>query len=339
MDNQAHKSFLIQDRSYLSLYKKEIHKLATENGLGEKKTAEVDIIVAEMTSNLLKHTKGGELLVKLFADGPHMGLELLCIDNGPGMADPQKMMNDGVSTTNTLGQGLGAIKRLSDTFQLYSLKDWGTVLLSRVYKDELTARELTESSNKIRTVMVPKPGETLCGDGYAEKIGKDYWKVFAGDGLGHGPEANHAVKEAVTLFKNCPYNDPVEIVRTIHASVKRTRGLVGTVAVYSIKEKMWRMCGVGNVASFMVNSLVHKGYMSYNGVIGLNMPNTMNPQQVPHMHNQMLLMCSDGIKTRIDTTKYPAIMKYDPTVLAAAIYKDYARKTDDMLVLVSKVTQ
>ena len=40
------------------------------------------------------------------------------------------MMKDGSSSTNTLGHGLGAINRLSDFFQIYSMRDWGTVSYS-----------------------------------------------------------------------------------------------------------------------------------------------------------------------------------------------------------------
>ena len=45
------------------------------------------------------------------------------------------MMQDGMSTTNTMGHGLGSIKRLSDTFELYSQPGWGTIILSRIYNE------------------------------------------------------------------------------------------------------------------------------------------------------------------------------------------------------------
>jgi hypothetical protein len=48
-------------------------------------------------------------------------------------------------------------------------------------------------------------------------------------------------------------------------------------------------------------------------------------------------MCSDGIQTRWDLNRYPAILKYDSTVLAAAIYKDFTRGNDDASVLIAKV--
>lgn len=336
MDNQPHVCFPIHDRSYLSIYKKDIHKLVTEHEFPAKRIAEIDIVVAELTSNLLKHAKGGELLAKVINDGGNIALELISIDSGPGMTEPAKMMADGVSTTKTLGHGLGAIKRLSDTFQLYTLKDWGTILLSRIYKEGVE-QSGTAQRTTCRTVMVPKPGERVSGDGYYQKLTKECWKIFVGDGLGHGADANQATGQAVAAFRVCNSNEPVEILRDMHGAVKRSRGLVATVAVYSFEEKSWRICGVGNIATAMITGLMPKTYMSYNGVVGMGIPGTMSSQQIPHSHNQLLIMCSDGIKTRWDLQRYPLIMKYDASVIAAAIYKDFARKTDDMLVVVSKV--
>lgn len=336
MDNEAHISLLVQDRSYLSIYRKEVHKLTTDNEFSAKKIAEIDIIVAEILSNLVKHAGGGELLVKISGEEGDKMLELVSIDAGRGMADPAKMMQDGVSTTKTMGGGLGAIKRLSDIFQLYSIKDWGTILLARVYMKEPKASAMSKLPS-LGAIVVPKPGEVACGDGFYHRLTADHWKIFIGDGLGHGVEASAAVKAAVAAFRTCVSNDPVEIIRDMHVVVKRTRGLVGTVAVYSFKEKKWWVCGVGNIATNFLNAMTLKNYMAYNGVIGMNIPNTMTSQEIPHAHSQTFIMCSDGIRTRWDIQKYPMIIKYDPTIIAAAIYKDFARKTDDMSVVVGRI--
>ena len=115
MDNSAHVVFNAWDRSYFSILKKEIHNLAFSAGFNEQKIAQIDIVVAEITSNLVKHAGGGELLVRIVAETiPY--IELISIDSGIGMTDPRKMIDDGMSTANTLGNGLGAIRRLSDVF-------------------------------------------------------------------------------------------------------------------------------------------------------------------------------------------------------------------------------
>ena len=120
MVNRTHVVFSANDRSYFAILKKEIHLLAVSANFNEKKVAEIDIIVAEMVSNLVKHAGGGRLLVRLMEEDHLQGMEIISVDDGPGMTDITRMVADGVSTKNTLGQGLGAIKRLSDTFQVFS---------------------------------------------------------------------------------------------------------------------------------------------------------------------------------------------------------------------------
>src|SRR5690554_6229677 len=134
MDNAPHIKLTLPDRSYSSSVKKEIHRLATGLGLTGKKIAETDIIVSEMISNINKHTPEGEILVKTFIDQEgRTRLEIISVDNGPGIENLQEMLVDGKSTTHTLGQGLGAIQSLSDEFDINSLPGWGTILLSRIF--------------------------------------------------------------------------------------------------------------------------------------------------------------------------------------------------------------
>lgn len=322
--------FTVADRSYFSIIKKEIHKAATNANFTNYKVAEIDIIVAELVSNLVKHAKGGYLLVKLLADE---GIEIISMDDGPGMADVGSMVQDGVSTKKTLGTGLGAIKRMSDVFQVYSLKGWGTVVLVRVYKNEVKA---PPGKIEISTVVIPKPGEVKCGDGFYVKTYQDYTKILVGDGLGHGAEAEKAVKEAITMFKICIERTCFESLRFIHQNVKKTRGLVATVAILNHKERKWSICGIGNIQTRIVSPVTLKNYMSYNGVVGLNIPNSLKDQESTLEKGQMMILCSDGIKTRWDLNKYPGIFKYDLSIITATIFKDFARKTDDMSIMAVK---
>jgi len=335
MVDASHTSFAAHDRSYFSLLKKEIHRRAGEAGIVAERLNELDIIVAEMTSNLYKYSDDGELLMGVFQNNGSPYIELICIDNGPGMANPSRMMLDGMSTTNTMGHGLGSIKRLSDTFELYSLTGWGTILLSRIYNDPKAAKKNIELI--IRPIVVSKPGEVKSGDGFAVKRTDKYIKLMLADGLGHGPEANFAVNEAADIFKVFPDYSPTETLRFIHSSIKKTRGAVINITGYDLETKTWISAGIGNIAAKMIGPVQIKSHMSYNGIVGHNIPSTMNDQQYAADEYNQVVLCSDGIKTRWDSLKYPQISKYDQTVLAAAIYKDFARRNDDMSVIAAKI--
>src|SRR5688572_33166675 len=107
MVNRFQTAFQAYDRSYFAILKKEIHAIAVSVGLSENKVGEIDVVIAELVSNLVKHAGGGRLLVKLIEEAELQGIEIISIDDGVGMTDISKMVADGVSTKNTLGHGLG----------------------------------------------------------------------------------------------------------------------------------------------------------------------------------------------------------------------------------------
>lgn len=333
MGSDNYISYQASDRSYYALLRKGIHKQALNAGFSEKKLAHIDLIVAEITSNLLKHTPGGEILCGIVGEGSQQYIEIISIDEGPGFNDLPSMLLDGVSTSNTLGYGLGSIKRMSDFFSIYSQKGWGSILVSRMNKEE--TKGLSQAVS-VTSLVVAKPSETLSGDGCTYKTSERYFKLLLMDGLGHGPEANKAVMEGFNSFKLCPYHVPAEIIRFMHYPLKRTRGGVGTIVIYDLITRKYQILGVGNISTKLVGNIESKNVMSYNGIIGHNIPNTMSSHEADGGDYRFIILCSDGIKSRWDISKFPMIKRYDPIFMAAAIYKDFARKTDDMSVVIIK---
>jgi anti-sigma regulatory factor (Ser/Thr protein kinase) len=336
MDNSVFLSYVVEDRSYLSFIKREIHNTVTQAGFSSQRAGEVDIIVSELTSNLIKHATSGELIYRLKEEGNNKAFELFCIDNGPGTNEILRMMKDGTSTSNTLGHGLGAIGRLSDFFQIYSRENWGTVAYSKTYMNTLPHYLPKKTELHIKPIQLCIKGERVCGDGYYIKNTGEETQIFLGDGLGHGPHAHEAVETAIEAFKDHDSSQPIDILRHIHQKVKKTRGLVATIAILNHDSQHWKIGGIGNITTRLYQGVFSKNYMSYNGILGLNIPNTMSDYVVEEKH-QGIIMCTDGIRTRWDLAKYPSILKYDASIIASAIFKDQARRTDDMTVLVGKI--
>jgi anti-sigma regulatory factor (Ser/Thr protein kinase) len=336
MVNLTHISLPVTDRSYLAGAKKEVHRLAVQAGLEQKKIAGIDIIVSELGSNLVKHASDGEILAGIVEDRQGKALELIGIDNGPGIADPEKMMQDGVSTTRTLGQGLGAIRRLADHFEMYSQKDWGTILLARVYSDKETP--VKRSPLVLRSLVVAKPGEMVSGDGtYGYLAADGSFRMLVADGLGHGVDANKAVREAVTVFRGLDIDSPVDILRELHASIRKTRGMVAAVVIVDPVRKIWKYCGIGNIATRFSGVHQAKSYLSYNGIVGHNIPNSLYDQEVSQQDYQQITLCSDGIRSKWQHSRLPDIGRQDLIVQAAALYKDFARRNDDMSIIIGKL--
>lgn len=335
MASLSHLRLNASDRSYFAILKKEVHALALSAGFGERRLAEADLVVAELVSNLGKHAGGGEVLVKTIEEAGVPGLEIIAVDNGPGIGDLKSMMQDGMSTKNTLGHGLGTIRRLSDSCHIYTQKGWGTIVLARIFNGELAQKR--KEPVEVRSLVLPKPGETACGDGFYFRHTRDHLKLFLGDGLGHGTEAALAVQSAIEAFRICPEDNAVEILRFINQSVKKTRGLVATVALFHLREKRWTICGVGNIATKLYSPGSVRNHNAYNGIVGLNMPKSMSEQVFAYEPGQLLVMCSDGMKSKWDIAKFPGIQRHDLSVMNTAIYKDFARNTDDMSVASCKI--
>jgi hypothetical protein len=217
------------------------------------------------------------------------------------------------------------------------MKNWGTVVYSVKYLSPETRYIRQPFSFQVKAIQESFPGEKVCGDGYYIKRMEDETRIFVGDGLGHGQHAHNAVTAAIEAFKECDESTPVGILRYIHQKVKKTRGLVGTVVILDHKEKLWKMSGVGNILTRVYQGLEYKSYMPHNGIIGMNIPNTMSDYEIPADKFQNIIMASDGIKNKWDLSRYTSILKYDPAILAAAIFKDHARRTDDMTVVTGKL--
>ncbi|MBK0402352.1 SpoIIE family protein phosphatase [Adhaeribacter sp. BT258] len=347
MDVKQHQRFIIADRSYLNLVKRDITKLAENYGFSENEIGKINIVVSEMVSNLVKHTSaGGEVLVKPVGDDLS-GIEIISIDYGPGMVDPERMMEDGVSTHGTAGQGLGAIIRQSAFFDYYTLPESGTVLLSRIFKQVVDSPFLSKPIPKpekleVGAIMVAKNGETVCGDGWEMAQTETNTYIVAFDGLGHGPDANAASTEAIKSFKQNLIDSPSNALRQIHADIRRTRGAVGAVCNIHKATGELDFCGIGNINGKIFGSngqktvSVLKNLVSYNGTLGHNIPNTMHDLRTEIQMGQLLVLHSDGIKSRWDVTKYPDLHRHDPSLIAAIIYRDFNRGTDDVLVIVAK---
>ncbi|WP_210462747.1 MULTISPECIES: ATP-binding protein [Rufibacter] len=339
-----HHHFPLADRTFLNIIRRDIAKIAEATGFTETEAGRVSLVITEMATNLVKHadSKGGELLVKAICEenGKTCGVELICLDNGPGMSDPQRMMEDGVSTYGSMGQGLGAIKRQSDFFDIYSQRGIGTVILSRVYRKGKIPKSAARSEQKFQVgaVLVPKPGEKVSGDGWGLRLSLQGAHLLVLDGLGHGEHAHEAAQNALQAFKQQPKQTPSEMLRGIHALIKRTRGAVGAIAQWNTETNSLLFCGIGNIAGRVIMPDKSKSLLSYNGTLGMSMPNTINDQHLTWERGNIMILHSDGLKSRWDLSKYPELTRHDPTLIAAVLYKDNTRTTDDTLVVVVRAT-
>jgi len=99
---------------------------AVELGLNIVDQTKIITAASELARNAVIHGGGGKIRVEILLDTGKRGLRLTFEDQGPGIADIEKAMNDGYTTGNGLGLGLGGSKRLAHEFSIESTRGAGT---------------------------------------------------------------------------------------------------------------------------------------------------------------------------------------------------------------------
>jgi serine/threonine-protein kinase RsbT len=84
--------------------------------------------ISEVARNIVIYSGTGEIALRIVEQGQRRGLALVARDRGPGIADIERAMQDGYSTSRGLGLGLPGSKRLMDEFAVSSEVGKGTVV-------------------------------------------------------------------------------------------------------------------------------------------------------------------------------------------------------------------
>ncbi|HKG92507.1 MAG TPA: ATP-binding protein [Gemmatimonadaceae bacterium] len=328
--------FPLTDPSQVGEARRHAAALARELGFDETQGGQVAIVASEAATNIVRHGAGGELHVRgtLAEDGAPATLELVALDKGPGIPDMGAAMRDGFSTGGTAGGGLGAIERLSTSFDIYSTPAGGTALLARFAAPRAPAAE--GGWLRVGVTAVPHPAERVCGDAWATEMGADRALLMIADGLGHGQSAADAAQAAVRTFREHRARTLPAIVQSMHAALRGTRGAAVGVAEVDRAAGLVRFAGVGNIAAAVLGAGVpSRSLISYNGIVGHEM-RKVQEVSVPWARDAVLVMHSDGLQTSWKLDRYPGLVRHDPTLAAAVLYRDYTRGRDDVTVLVAR---
>jgi len=101
--------------------------IAKELNFGSVDQARITTAISELARNIFLYAKQGQITINKVFDGK-WGLQIIAEDEGPGIQDIRKAMEDGYSTSGGLGAGLPGVKRLMDTFDIDSKPNQGTVI-------------------------------------------------------------------------------------------------------------------------------------------------------------------------------------------------------------------
>jgi anti-sigma regulatory factor (Ser/Thr protein kinase) len=329
----SHRQIAVTESSQPSEARMATREAAELAGFKEEDAYRAGIVATELATNLVKHARDGEMLIRLVRAGAAAEVEVIAVDHGPGMSDPQRSMADGFSTSGTPGTGLGAVRRLADAFELYTQHGRGTAVLARVR----ARRAAPSSCSSVMTggVSIAKSGESVCGDGWQACDEPDGVLAVVADGLGHGLQAHEASRAAIASIDLRSRSDLSARLRTAHDGIRHTRGAAVGLAEILPERKLLKFAGIGNVAATIWQPGAVRHAVSQNGTLGHYL-NHVREYSYPWASDSTMVMFSDGLASHWSLDDYPGLRQRHPTLIAAVLYRDFTRRRDDVTVVVAR---
>ncbi len=309
--------------------------LGQKIALDETTSGQLAIVVTEAATNLIKHGGGGAILLSAHGRRGGSGVEMLAMDNGPGMPDLGRCSADGYSTAGSPGNGLGAIRRLSTSHDIYSAPGLGTVVMA--WLRNATARvpfPTVSPQFQIGGICVPQLHEEVCGDAWIAHPRPEGIRVLLADGLGHGVGAADAALAALDLASAHVADSVGDLMGRLHDGLRATRGAAVAAAEIDLRRSLVRFAGLGNISgSVVMVDAPRRQMVSHNGTAG-HQARKIQEFTYPWSAESLLILHSDGISTQWALEKYPGLAVRHPSVIAGVLFRDFARGRDDASVVV-----
>ena len=116
--------------------RQQARELAKELHFDQFAVAALTTAASELSRNVWVHAQRGVARIGILRNGNRVGMELEFVDHGPGIADLNRALAGGFSTSRSLGLGLSGTKRLVDEFDIDTQPGRGTTIVIRKWKKE-----------------------------------------------------------------------------------------------------------------------------------------------------------------------------------------------------------
>jgi anti-sigma regulatory factor (Ser/Thr protein kinase) len=327
----SHSRFAVTGPEAPGALRRYVRDQAIAVGAGQEVCARAQLVATELATNLLQHAvPGGCVLTRLLPGG---SFELIAIDSGPGIADPSAAIAGHGPAAHGLGCGLAAVQRASARFGLHSVPGKGTIVLSVIDLRPAGRGEGAPTRRNVAGVSVGVNGP--CGDAWAVTQSDGELAVAVADGLGHGAAASVAANVTIAQFGATPA-DPSGIIRRANAAMRETRGAALTVCRLLPGLGLLEYVAVGNVNGCVLTASARASLVTHPGTVGLRTsPPPAKLRTSPWAAGSTLVLWSDGLNSPTGALAADTgLLQHDPAVIAAVMYRDHGRGTDDATVVV-----
>lgn len=337
----------VQNESAFILLRAKLSAIAQRLGFSDGKRERMLLVASELVTNQVKHA-GGRGLIQVWQQPGGM-LDIFALDYGPGIANLAQARQDGFSTANTMGKGLGSIHRLSDELFVFTqqenagkVKKWsGTMFLARFHPGGKSAgqecsgfADYCPSGPEIGLFSRSLSDERYNGDRIYLHRTCETQRWLHLDGLGHGEEAHAATANLAAHLSQCESLGAV--VAAVDRQLTRTRGAVAIIGEINLVRGKISLLGVGDMHAHIYDR-EHLHSISFApGILG-------REHRSPSMHeadfgrNYMVVTASDGIRRNWDVANFPGLFNQHPQLIAYALGNIMGRISDDQSICVSTI--
>jgi anti-sigma regulatory factor (Ser/Thr protein kinase) len=317
--------FTVKSDEDICRVRSEMIKFASKISLAEKELEELRIVITEISKNIIKHSSSGKLSIS-FGEGEEKGVYIVA-ENPTDNQDTAKIFDDGYSTADSLGIGLGAVKRLLTDVEV-KVEDGKFILTGKKIFSE-------KKDSVIQTSVYsrPKPGFKNNGDAYFIKRYEDSAMVAVVDGIGHGDKASEASKIAVKVIEDKFRDELDQMVLTIHRKLHGSRGcVIGIVRMN--KEGKIEYLGVGNIRTQIYTTERYKRLVSFDGLLGSNI-RTLRTDRLALSTPCLIVLHSDGVSSfNFDDRR----IVYRPVMeITKEAFEQHKKSSDDATLLIARI--
>ena len=108
--------------------------MASRLGFTSTDSTLIATAISELARNILLYAHQGEIGVAIVEGAARRGVRVVARDDGPGIPDVERALQEGFSTSRSLGMGLSGVRRLVDDFNIVSEPGRGTTVTVKKWK-------------------------------------------------------------------------------------------------------------------------------------------------------------------------------------------------------------
>ncbi len=321
---------IIKNRSDILLARQIVKQLGVAIGFDTLTSENIELVINELATNLIKHANKGELIISSLNNGKKQGVQIESVDSGPGFNNIEKSITNGYSTKKSLGYGLGIVNRIMDELEISSKPGYTHIICKYYIKNKRISGScpfLIDGASR------PRLGMSLNGDSFIIKRWNHSALVGVIDGLGHGQFAHRAAKTAWNYIMK-HYDQPLDqIFRGTGRTCSATRGVVMALARFDWTKQKITLASIGNITVRVIGSSEKIDFIIRRGILGIKSPNPVINEK--HWDpSYIMILHSDGIISHWNWDNFYYLQNESATKIAQVLLRSLAKDDDDATVVV-----